>query len=130
MIGFLAAKLVGRTILGRTVTEGASKVIVWVGLALALLLVLGTAKCAYDRSVIRNYTANQNAANAKADRKADQAAAEQRREDDARLTTERKQLEEAGKNATNPTDRRIARHRCIRLQQDARAAGREPPACD
>lgn len=90
------------------------------------LLALG--KCAYDSSVIDTHDAKRDAATATADRKADAAAATERRADDARLSTETRQLEGA-RNASTDLDRRLARHRCLRMQQDARRAGHEPPAC-
>lgn len=95
-------------------------------LAVALL---GLGKCAYDRSVIKSHEARQDAANAKADRKADAKAAEQRRTDDSRLTQERTELQRSTDNAKTDADRRLAFHRCLRLQQAARAANRKPPSC-
>jgi len=91
--------------------------------------VLGVAKCSYDASIITTHDARADAASATADRKADGAAAVTRRADDARLSQERTQIERAEANAKTPDDARVARLRCIRLQQDARSANREPPAC-
>jgi hypothetical protein len=131
MIGMITGALVGRDVAGHVISEKAAKVLAWVGMILALLLVLSVAKCTYDKGVIEEYTAEQTAANAKADRKADQAAAEQRRVDDARLNQEATQLTEIANDPTvSSMDRRIARHRCIQLQQSARTNGSEPPSCN
>ena len=127
-MGFLTL-LAGKQIFGNVISEKASKVITLIGLALLLLVMMAGAKCAYDSSVIERHEARQDAANAKADRKADAKAAEQRRADDSRIAQEGGQLEKVQSNANTPVDRRLARHRCLRLQQAARAAGRQPPAC-
>jgi hypothetical protein len=99
------------------------------GLVVLLVVGLGVAKCAYDKSIIDAHDAQQNAVNAKADRRADENAAVERRVDDTRLSNEAQELGKAGQNVSNDRDRRIARQRCIRLQQSARASGGEPPAC-
>ena len=95
----------------------------------ALVGLLWGAKAAYDSRVVENANNRAQAQAAKADRKADAKAAEERRTDDTRLATEAAELRKASENADNPTARRVARQRCIRLQQAARAAGSEPPAC-
>jgi uncharacterized protein HemX len=101
-----------------------------IGTAIVLLVaLLAVGKCTYDRSVIRNHEAKQDAANAKADRAADQKAAEQRRADDSRLTQEANELNRSTDYAQTNHDRSSARFRCIKLQQDARAAKRKPPSC-
>jgi hypothetical protein len=61
--------------------------------------------------------------------KADEQSSTRRRTDDRRLDQEATQLKEVQTDAHNPTDARLARHRCIRLQQQARAAGRAAPDC-
>ena len=98
-------------------------------LVAVLILAIGVAKCSYDRSVIAGHAARADAATAKADRKADDTAAVQRRADDSRLSSETTALEKVRIDAPDPVARRLARHRCLRLQQSARAAHREPPAC-
>lgn len=90
---------------------------------------LFTAKAIYDHSVIANHNAKQDAANSKADRAADGNVAVDRRIDDQRLGNEAVQLEKVNDNALSDRDRRVARQRCIRLQQSARAAGSIAPAC-
>lgn len=112
------------------VSERAAKFGLIGAAVVALVIGLGVAKCTYDRNLISGHTAKQDASNSKADRKADARAGETRRTDDSRLEQEKRELERAQANAQNDTDRRIARHRCLGLQQSARAAGRQPPACD
>ena len=104
---------------------------VLIALAVVLLVVgLGVGKCAYDRSVIRDHTANERADTAVADRKADTTAAEQRRADDARATTERTEIKEAIDEARSTgADPRAAYYDCIRLQQAARKLGQPPARC-
>lgn len=98
-------------------------------LIVLLIALLALGKCAYDKSIIDRHEAKQEAATAKADRRADTKAAEQRRADDNRLTSESDQLEKAQANAKTDLDRRLARNRCIRLQQAARRDGKLAPAC-
>jgi len=89
---------------------------------------LGLGKCAYDRSIIRQHDAAQDAATAKADRKADSHAADQRRSDDARSATEDTQIKEAVDEARRTgADPRAAYYECVRRQQAARRQ-RKPPA--
>lgn len=97
---------------------------------LAVLAILGTAKCAYDRSVIEQHQAKQDAANAKADRKADAKAADQRRADDSRATTEAEEIKEAVNEARQTgADPRAAYYACVRLQQAARREHKPPASC-
>jgi Tfp pilus assembly protein PilE len=102
-----------------------------IGTAIVLLIVLfGVAKCSYDRSVIKAHDAKQEAVTAKADRKADNHAAEQRRADDARSTTEAQQIKEAVNEARrNGADPRAAYYDCVRKQQSARKSGKPSPGC-
>jgi uncharacterized iron-regulated membrane protein len=91
--------------------------ILWAGIAI------------HDRNVVKTHDAGQVAATAVADRKADATAAVERRADDTRTTDEKTQLEKVQANAPSDLDRRLARQRCIRLQQDARRLGKQSPAC-
>jgi hypothetical protein len=101
-----------------------------IGLAIIVAVIsLGIAKCTYDRGVVDKASSKQAAANARADRKADAGAAVQRRSDDARLAQESQQLGKAQSHAQTDLDRRLARARCVRAQQAARANGGQPPAC-
>lgn len=100
---------------------------------LVLLLAAGGVlwglKALYDHNVIAAHDARQEAATTKADRAADANAATERRADDNRLQSEAAELGKVTNDAQNDRDRRVARQRCIRLQQSARAAGRQSPAC-
>lgn len=115
-----AAKLVG--------LRFARPAVIAAGIAL-LLALLSLGKCAYDRRIIERHDTRQALDQSEADRKADQKAAAQRRADDTRLNVEANELERITDNATSDMDRRLARHRCIRMQQQARRDGRVAPAC-
>jgi hypothetical protein len=107
-----------------------AKAAIIAALFILALGLLGLGKCAYDKSIINTHEAKQEAATAKADRKADTKAAEQRRADDARLTTETQQIKEAVNEAGNdPTARRAAYYDCVRKQQAARHSGKPPADC-
>lgn len=116
-------------IMGAGVPAKLAKPVLAVVGALLLLGVLWGGKCAYDRSIINAHEAKQEAATAKADRKADTKAAEQRRADDARLTTEADELNRSTDHAQTDLDRRLAFQRCLRLQQAARSKHGVVPAC-
>jgi hypothetical protein len=97
--------------------------------AVLLLLAMFAAVKIHDHRVIAQHQAQQDAANAKADRKADAKAAEQRRSDDSRLATEFQQLNRSTDNGQTDLDRRLGFQRCLRLQQRARAAKLVVPTC-
>lgn len=107
-----------------------AKPLIYLLLALLVLGALWGAKCSYDKHLISAHDSKQDASNAKADRRADQGAAVQRRNDDNRLAVEAQQLKEAQSNAHTDTDRSLARFKCIRLQQAARASNSVVPACN
>lgn len=109
---------------------GLSKTLVTGGLVVALIAAAGLAKCAYDRSIISSHDAKIEAKTARADQRADGHAADQRRADDARLATETEELGRATENEPTDEARRLARHRCLRLQQAARRDGKLTPSCD
>lgn len=99
-------------------------------LAVAIGLALLGSKCAYDRSVIEKHEAKREAATAKADRKADANAAEQRRADDNRLTAETTEIKEAVNEAErNGADPRAVYYDCLRRVQAARRSGVSPAEC-
>ena len=107
---------------------GAPKWAIYAGIVVLLLGALGTAKCAYDRSIIKAHDAERDAATAKADRAADAKSAEERRADDSRLAQETQEVKEAVDEARSEgRDPRAAYYACVKLQQSARARG-EPPA--
>lgn len=106
-----------------------AKPLIFLVLGLLVLAALWGGKCVYDRKVIATHDARQTAATAVADKHADDHAADQRRVDDARLTNESTELQRSTNNAQTNLDRRLAFQRCLRLQQSARAAKRQPPAC-
>lgn len=121
-------------IIGFLVTKGLSpkvaRIVAIGGLVVLLLVAMAGAKCAYDRSVIKAHDAKREAAVAKADRKADAKAAEQRRVDDARTTTESQEIKETINEARSEgRDPRAAYYACVRLQQAARREHKPPPEC-
>ena len=100
-----------------------------VGVLLLLLAIFAAVKL-HDRRVVAQHQAAQDASNAKADRKADQQAGEQRRADDARQTNETQEINNAVSEAKRTgADPRAAYYHCVELQQAARAAKRVVPAC-
>lgn len=124
MIGWIAARL-----LSVGVPERFKKAAAWFILVLVIVLALVIAKRIYDRNVIEDHTAKVDLTREKEDRKADNAAAEQRREDDARIVQEKQELKDVVNANPDPAIRKREFYRCIRLQQAARANGLEPPAC-
>lgn len=102
-----------------------------IALAVAILIAaLGIAKCRYDRTLISGHDAARDVSLAEGARAADGNAAETRRADDARLSTESVQLNEVIAHAplAPVSDARRAYYDCLRLQQAARASGRPAPA--
>ncbi|MGE4321731.1 MAG: hypothetical protein AB7E60_01725 [Sphingobium sp.] len=102
-----------------------------VGVIIAIAIVaLWVALTLHDRRVIARHDADAAVAGARADRAADAAAAATRRSDDARLQAEADALEKVTDNAlADPLAARSAYYACIRMQQQARAAGHITPAC-
>jgi hypothetical protein len=91
---------------------------------------LGIGKCTYDKRVIANHDAKQEAATAKADRQADAKAAEQRRADDSRSTAEATEIKETIDEAKRTgADPRAAYYECVRRQQAARRERKPSPDC-
>ena len=107
-----------------------AKVAVIIAGAVLLITLLGIGKCSYDKSVVERHNARAEATTAKADRKADAKAAEERRADDARAVTESQEIKEAINEAGNdPAARRAAYYRCVSAQQAARRNGKPPADC-
>lgn len=125
LIGFFAPRL------GEKYAKIAAYAVIVV---LAVGLFFG-AKKLYDLSVVRNHDAKIEASQAKADRAADQKAAVQKENDLNRQQYEQDQLTQAMDHAphdpkiNDAAERRIAFHKCLSLQQRARANGLQPPAC-
>lgn len=106
-----------------------AKIVAIVGAVVLALVFLFGLKACYDHSIIANHDAKTEASAAKADRKADTKASEQRDKDIARQNQEADQLMKVQQNAKTENDRRLAFHRCLSLQQRARANGLKPPTC-
>lgn len=82
------------------------------------------------RNIIATHEAKQGEKVAKADRKADAKAAEQRRVDDRRSLDEAQEVKEAINEAKAAgRDPRAAYYECVRLQQSARAKHQPSPDC-
>ena len=95
-----------------------------------LLLAFAAAVKLHDRRVVQAHEAQQEIATAKADRKADTNAADQRVADQARLTNESEQIQEATNEARSTgADPRAAYYECVRKQQAARRARKPSPDC-
>lgn len=130
MIGPIISMLVGAGASPRVAKVGA-----WALLIGLLVAILSLGKCAYDKNLIDRNDDRRRADTAIADRKADNAAADQRLEDHQRRQQEAAELKEAVTYApkdpavSDDVERRLALHRCLRLQQAARAAGDQPPSC-
>ncbi len=102
----------------------------YAALALTLLAVMLGMKMAYDRNLIRTHDSKREATIAKADRKADATAAEQRRVDDERANTENQEIKEAVNEAVSEgRDGRAAYYACIERLQAARRGHLAPPDC-
>ena len=123
------------TLLAPRVGAKAARPVAFALLAIVAIGLFFGAKALYDASVIDKHETKVEASAAKADRKADQKAAERMTKDLERREFEQDQLEGAVTNAPKdpnvPDDleRRVAFHRCLSLQQRARKDGREPPRC-
>jgi hypothetical protein len=97
--------------------------------ALLLALAAFVAVKIHDHRVVAVANDRQGAANANADKHADDHAADQRRTDDGRLVNETDELNRSSANAQTNLARQLAFQHCLRAQQSARAAKRQPPAC-
>jgi hypothetical protein len=123
LIGFLAPRL------GKNGEKLAGPV-AYLILAIGAAILLFGGKALYDHSVISKHDTKVEAKTAKADRKADNHAADQRRTDDARATSEAQEIKEAINEAGNdPAARRAAYYRCVQLQQSARKSSKPSPDC-
>ncbi|WP_288959805.1 hypothetical protein [uncultured Sulfitobacter sp.] len=120
-------------LIGKGVKEKFAKPLIYVVGAGLLISVLGIGKCSYDASVIREHDAKVNLESETNAREADGEAAGQRREDDARTTSEGAELEEVRENDPDKdeaaTDSQRDYLRCVRLQQQRREANQPAPTC-
>jgi hypothetical protein len=124
------ASLLLRTGLSNDVADKAAKPLLIAVLFLLALGLFGVGKCSYDRRIISAHNARQDAANAKADRRADQKAADQRVTDVNRANAEQSQIQQAIDEARRTgADPRAAYYECVRRQQAARRAGQPPVDC-
>lgn len=130
MIGSIAAWLAGAGLSQRTARQIAITILIAIA-----IVALWIALAWRDARMVAAHDAGKAAAQAQADRAADAGAATRRRADDARLEAEADALERITENVStaqiplDPRDQRRAYYACIRVQQQARAAGRLAPAC-
>lgn len=120
---------------GMGVPLKAAKPVIFGAFALLIVLAMWGGKCAYDHSIIATHDAKVEASQAKADRKADEAATAREEAQRERRDYETDQLTKAVEHAPkdpaidDDRERALAFHRCLSLQQRARANGLKPPAC-
>lgn len=109
---------------------GFAKPLIYLVVALLLALAVWGAFKLHDRKVIATHDAHQEAVTAKADKQADNHAADQRVMDVSRQIDEKTQTQEAINEAHRTgADPRAAYYQCVRAQQSARAAGKPSPKC-
>lgn len=124
-----------KLLMGWGLPPGVAKIASYALIVLAVIALLFGLKTCYDHQVVANHDAKIEASQAKADRKADELATEQKQADLNRSSYEAEQLKEAMDHAPkdpaidDALERRVAFHKCLGLQQRARANGLEPPRC-
>lgn len=129
-MGSIIGWMVGKQILGRTINERGARSIAHVGLFLLILAVLGIVVACIRRDAVSDYSGKQQAQIQKANRKADDKAANERKADDDRLDQETSEAKEAVNEARRERrDPRAAYYECIRVQQAARRERKQPPEC-
>ena len=122
---WMIARLIGLGVPARL----AKPLLAVVGLVLVIGALWALRACD-KRNIIADYTAGSEAKNAKADRKADAKAADERRADDARAVTESQEIKEAINEARQTgADPRAAYYACLVRLQAARRDGLPPPSC-
>lgn len=100
-----------------------------IGLIMAAGLLFGLKSC-YDNSVVEKARVEGNAKVQTNTNAANEKSSDQRATDTARQQIEQQEVKEAIEDAkANGRDPRAAYYECIRLQQQARKAGRPAPAC-
>jgi len=100
------------------VPEPLRKAVAYASLAVAVLALLGLAKCTYDRSLIRNHDAEVTAETVKKDSAAKEHASEERANDTAIINQAEKDRNDAINKgpAVKPSPASI-RHNCERLRR-------------
>lgn len=107
-----------------------AKFAVIAALITALVVGLGVAKCAYDRSVIKNHERDAVAKQAKRERKADANLQTQKDRDEAASQQRREEIDHATQGIPDqaPSARQRARV-CVELRRQAKVSGKPVPAC-
>lgn len=107
-----------------------AKIAVVASLIVLLVVGLGVAKCAYDRSVIERHTSEMKAKQAKRERQADANLERQKDVDEAAARQRKEEIDNATRNIPDqaPSQRQRARA-CLELVRQAAAAGEPKPAC-
>lgn len=134
MIGWAAGLVVSQLAKrGVPIALDAARRYVLIALVVLGILVLFVGGCvakrAYDRGVVDDARLKDNLEAVEGQAEADAVAADARLDDAVRALDEQREIEEVIADATDPADARRAYYRCVRLQQQARAAGRPAPTC-
>lgn len=129
-MGSLIGLLVGKSIFGHVIGEKLARVLAIGGLFIAVLAVLGTVKCAYDRSVIRKHEQGVELKQAKRERKADTRLEQQKDTDAAAKAQRQQEMDNATKGIPDrrPSDRQRA-IACRELQREAQERRKPQPTC-
>jgi Tfp pilus assembly protein PilO len=126
----LIAMLVGKTLFGKTITEGGAKWLVGIGLFLTALAAIAVVKIAYDRSVISHHEAKAELKQEKAERKADTNLTQQKTEDDAAAMARQQEITNATRNIPDQAPSAQQRTRaCIELRRQSSRDHKLAPAC-
>lgn len=117
-------------LIAKGVSQKLARPLAYGGLILILLAAFSVAKCSYDRSVIEKHGAREEAKQSKRERKADDNLNQQKRQDEQAAEERKREIDDATSNLPDqaPSARQRSRA-CIELQRQAKAAGRNPPAC-
>lgn len=109
------------------VPEPLRKAVGYATLAIALIALLGLAKCSYDRSLIRQHDAEVTAETVRKDSAAKEQAATERATDTAIISKAEKERNDAINNgpAVKPSPASI-RHNCERLRKSGADTSRIP----
>lgn len=107
-----------------------AKVAVIAAFVTLLIVGLGVAKCAYDKSVIERHEQKAQLEQAKRERKADANLEKQKDRDAAASEQRKKEIDDATRNIPDqaPSARQRARA-CVELQREAEERRQPVPAC-